>query len=529
MTEASAEQFIKDTTQHARPLYIAYTHAMWEAATTGSEEANQREKAAQVEQMRFWADPARYQRALEFDEVGHTDPITARALRLIRLSAAKAQQSEETIQRITELEASIRSTYYTYRPSVDGKRLSDNELDEILTESLDSGEVRQAWLASKEVGQEVAANLKQLVKVRNRAAQEQGYRDQFARSLELNEIDESDLFGLFDEIAAQTEEPYQQLLAQIKTKRADRFGLEVDQLYPWHFGDRFFQRPPVLSEGDFTEHFKGHDPVPLALATYDGWGLEVRDILDRSDLYAREGKNQHAFCLDLDRSGDIRTLNNLESTHRWTKTLLHELGHAVYDKYIDQNLPWLLRKPPHTLSTEAIAELSETVMAEPSWLVDQLGLSPDRAELAAAEAAQRHRAELLIFTRWVLVMTNFERALYRDPSADLDQLWWDLKEKYQGLERPPDRQAPDWAAKYHLALAPVYYQNYLLGQLVAAQLRAVLESEIDGLKLRPEVGAFFKERVFASGASLPWHEHVERATGQPLDPDYYSRLMIADH
>ena len=71
-------------------------------------------------------------------------------------------------------------------------------------------------------------------------------------------------------------------------------------------------------------------------------------------------------------------------------------------------------------------------------------------------------------------MTNFERGLYADPDADLDTLWWDLVERYQLVHRPDGRHAPDWAAKIHLAAAPVYYQNYLYGELFASQLDATL-------------------------------------------------------
>ena len=46
--------------------------------------------------------------------------------------------------------------------------------------------------------------------------------------------------------------------------------------------------------------------IGLAVAAYDGMGLETRHLLERSDLHPRPGKDQHAFCLDVDRAGDIR-------------------------------------------------------------------------------------------------------------------------------------------------------------------------------------------------------------------------------
>jgi peptidyl-dipeptidase A len=273
------------------------------------------------------------------------------------------------------------------------------------------------------------------------------------------------------------------------------------------------------------ELFAGKDPTELASVTYDGLGMEVGDILERSDLYARPGKNQHAFCLDLDREGDIRTLNNLEPNHRWNQTLLHELGHAVYDKYVARDLPWLLRKPPHTLSTEAIALMMGGLTFDRDWLVHVAGAPAAEAERLSRAARERERAERLIFTRWCLVMTHFERALYENPERDLDPLWWDLVEKYQELPRPEGRRAPDWAAKYHVALAPVYYQNYELGHLVTAQLQDCIRKEAGNMVGRPEAGAWLRERVFRFGARQDWMHHVEAATGEPLNPQYFVQAV----
>ena len=121
----------------------------------------------------------------------------------------------------------------------------------------------------------------------------------------------------------------------------------------------------------------------------------------------------------------------------------------------------------------------------------------DADALRAARAA-----EGLLFTRWVLVMTNFERVLYADPDGDLDTLWWDLVERYQLLTRPEGRKAPDWASKIHIASAPVYYHTYLYGHLVAAQLRAALARATGGLVGRSAAGAFLTEHVFSPGESL---------------------------
>lgn len=518
---SEAEAFIQEITQSVRPLHIAYTQAMWDAATTGSEEANRREQESQASLMRFWADPGRYEKAALLNEAGAEDPLTARTLTRIYLSAAKAQQDEETIEKVTRIEAEVRQQYYNYRPDVDSRRLTDNEIDAILRESDRSEQVRRVWEASKKVGGLVADQVRELARLRNDAAQAQGYRDHFHRSLTLNEIEEPMLLKLLEELETATREPFQSLKAQLDHDLQERFGLSEDELYPWHFGDRFFQKPPETGEINLDDLFREHDPTALARGTYADIGLEIEDILQRSDLYPREGKNQHAFCLDVDREGDIRTLNNLEANHRWTETLLHELGHAVYDKYIDPDLPWLLRTPPHTLSTEAIALMMGGLTHQEDWLVRYLGIPEKKATRIAKAAGERDRAQRLVFTRWVLVMTNFERALYANPEQDLDAVWWDLVERYQALQRPPNRKAPDWAAKYHVALVPVYYQNYELGYLVNVQFMESLKEQVGGLVGREQAGRWLISNVFHSGARMDWAAHVQAVTGEELNPDYF--------
>jgi peptidyl-dipeptidase A len=474
--------------------------------------------------MRFWSGPDLFQTAKQLREAGD-DPLLSRQLELIYLAAARNQQDEATIQRLTELESRVRQRYYNYRARVDGRSLSDNRIDEILKASQDSAQVRQVWEASKQVGQQVAEDVREMARLRNAAARAQGYRDHFHRSLILDEIDEQELIALFDDLEEQSREPFTRLKAQIDKTLSSRFGVAEGQLRPWHYGDRFFQDGPQLGEIDLDSLVADRDIEQLAVATYTGLGMDVGSILSRSDLYPKPGKNQHAFCIHVDREGDIRTLNNLQPTHRWAETLLHELGHGVYDRYVDASLPWLLRAPAHTFTTEAVAILMGSLTFDPEWYIQVLGTAEETARTLAASALREDQAKKLIFTRWCLTMTHFERLFYGDPEADLDTVWWDCVERYQLLRRPDGRRTPDWAAKIHVALVPVYYHNYELGYLMAAQLRNRLEKDAGGIVGRPAAGRWLIDRVFFPGASLDWRALIEQATGEPLSPRYFREAL----
>jgi hypothetical protein len=64
---------------------------------------------------------------------------------------------------------------------------------------------------------------------------------------------------------------------------------------------------------DLDRFFRDKDLEELTRKTYDNMGLEVRDVLAKSDLYEREGKNQHGFCLAVGREYpyDVRVLVNV--------------------------------------------------------------------------------------------------------------------------------------------------------------------------------------------------------------------------
>jgi peptidyl-dipeptidase A len=230
--------------------------------------------------------------------------------------------------------------------------------------------------------------------------------------------------------------------------------------------------------------------------------------------------------MDVDRSGDVRVLANVVDNHSWTETMLHELGHGVYDLGFRDDLPWLLRDT-HLVTTEATALLFGGLGGDREWLERVRGV--DAAEAASLEQALRaaKAAELLVFTRWVLVMTGFERALYADPEGDLDAAWWDLVARYQLLTAPEGREAPDWAAKIHIAVAPVYYHTYLYGSIVALQLRDALRERVGGIVDRPEAGELLVSRLFGPGQSLRWDLLVEAASGAPLSVDSLAREVAA--
>jgi peptidyl-dipeptidase A len=98
------------------------------------------------------------------------------------------------------------------------------------------------------------------------------------------------------------------------------------------------------------------------------------------------------------------------------------------------------------------------------------------------------------------------------------------------LKRPADRNQPDWASKPHFTIAPVYYHNYMLGELFASQLRGYLAklanhtgpSSTLSFNGRKDFGQFLTDKVFRPGMAQPWPQFVEQAVGEPLTAKYFA-------
>jgi peptidyl-dipeptidase A len=511
--------------ERLEPLTLARNTAWWDMNVEASEENAKRRAETELAYSDALAD-----REL-FAEVGRArdadgDPSSARSLELLHAWMLPHQLPDALRARIVELEASVEARFSRHRGVIAGREVDDNEIKRILRESDDSGERREAWEASKTVGAAVADDVRELARLRNEAARSLGHRDWFSLSLSIDELDEAKLIATLEECDRVTAEPFARWKDALDARLAERFDCAVSELRPWHYADPFFQERPRDGSVDLDPLFEGKDVVALARRTFEGVGLEVEEILDRSDLYPRSGKNQHAFCVDIDRGGDVRVLANVIDNQDWADTMLHELGHGVYNLGFDDTLPWLLRDT-HLVATEAAALLFGALAGEREWL--ERVLEVDAAEAGELEGRLRaaRAAELLVFTRWVLVMTGFEQVLYGDPEADLDAAWWDLVSRHQLVSPPDDRRAPDWAAKIHIAVAPVYYHTYLYGSIVAAQLRDALDKAAGGLVDRPKAGELLTAKLFSSGQSVRWDRLVEQASGRPLTVESLARAVAA--
>ncbi len=529
------QTFIKKFEDTIRPLTKEYSLAVWNAEISGKEEDYNQVEELGIKYTKVFTNKEDFEFLKKIKDAGGVkDTLLDRELEVLYNAYLSNQVDEKLLNDIIGMETTISKKFNTYRVVVDGDSLTDNEVESILVESTDSKKLESVWSGSKKIGEDVATDIVALVKKRNEVAKSLGFSNYHEMSLKLSEQDPAEIEKLFNELDELTRDSYAQLKGEIDSFLSARCKVAVTELEPWHYQNRFFQEAPQIYSLNLDKYYQGKDLVKLTTDYFTSLGMDITDIVANSDLFEKKGKNQHAFCTDIDNEGDVRVLCNVKDNYKWMNTMLHEFGHAVYDKYISRDLPYVLRDPAHTFTTEAIAMLFGRMASNAQWMQDMLGISDEEKAKIKDEAYKYMRLEQLVFSRWSQVMYRFEKGLYENPDQDLSKLWWDLVEKYQLVKKPEGRNNPDWASKIHIATSPCYYHNYHLGELLASQLNHYIvinilkENDVNGASYynNKEVGKYLMDKVFSLGSKYSWNQMIEMATGEKLTAKYYAEQFV---
>lgn len=534
--EMELNKIIKESQEYLQPLNKEAALAYWMGTTTGDGSYFDKYSELNIKISNFYSDSSLFSKLKTIRERGKIqEPALQRQLEILYNNTLSNQVEKSLIEEIINKTSALEQKYASFRANLRGKRVSDNEIERVLQNSTDNSELKDAWLAHKEIGVLVSQDIIELVKLRNRVAVELGFQNYHSMSLTLSGQDPNEVSALFDELDSLTKDSFDSVKDEMDEIFAKRYEVNKSLLMPWHYQGRFFQESPQIYPVDLDSYYKGRDIAEISAKFYESIGLETRGVIANSDLFEREGKNQHAYCIDIDTKGDVRVLVNLSDTEQWMGTMLHELGHAVYSLgHSYEELPYFLRNAAHPFTTEAVAMIFGRLSRNPEWMEKMLDIEKSEIEKIKENCRKSLVLQQLVFSRWAQVMYRFEREMYNNPDGDLNTLWWELVSKYQKLTKPADRDMPDWATKIHIALYPCYYHNYQLGELLASQMHYYIVDNItksgnhiyDPYINNHEVGKWMKENIFVHGMRYNWNEMIEKATGERLSAKYYAMQFV---
>ena len=262
-------RFIEDVSDRIAPLDRAAGQAWWDASTRVSEATEAAHVRTDLALREALGDPDLFRRV--DGAMAPTGSPEARQLALLRDAMAPQQVDAALRSEIVRLEASIDASFNAFRGTLDGEPVDDNTIAEVLRTSDDAGRRRQAWEAAKEIGGEVSERVRRLAHLRNRAAAQLGYRDHFAMTLETSELDETELMATLDAVDLATRDAFARMEGRSRRPaRAERFGIAVADLRPWHYDDPFFQAAPTDEGLDLDPWFRDLDQIAVTRAHLRG-------------------------------------------------------------------------------------------------------------------------------------------------------------------------------------------------------------------------------------------------------------------
>ncbi len=294
--EVDLRTFIDSHVKTIEPKLKMMNLAYWNAAASGEKKYYDEQAALELEIRTIYSNKKEFEQLKRWKEAGNIkDKLLERQLILLYNNYLTNQNDTTLMRKIVEKAAAVQNKFNVFRPVLDGKEIDDNEIEGILKKENNSAERKKVWEASKEVGQAVAADVIDLVKLRNEAARQLGFKNYYEMSLIASEQSVEEITAIFDELKKLTDEPYKKLKNEIDIKLSKKYGIKPENMMPWHYEDRFFQEAPKIGTVDIDKYFKGKKVEELAVAFYKGIGLPVDNILKNSDIYGRKGKYQHAF------------------------------------------------------------------------------------------------------------------------------------------------------------------------------------------------------------------------------------------
>jgi oligoendopeptidase F len=429
-----------------------------------------------------------------------SDPLIERRLTLFERTFRESEVSKNP--GIYELRNTLNDRLINFQPKVGSENLTRGDLTFALRSSPDRA-YRQAvfekGLTSLSV--ELEPGVRRLIELRNAEARKLGYPTYADLHLELLGTDRPTLSALFERLESLTAAPYRTFL---ETSR-QRYNL--DRVEGW----------------DILWLAEQRAELPLAPFSREKAKPLVNDLLGKLGLKPENLPVQvvikdipfGGLCFTVRVPDDIRIVSSPKDGYQSFRTLVHEFGHALHATFIRQ--PSYILKREWGIFNEGMAEVLAYFTHYPEWLQSVTGWTSARV----AEYGQDSALKRVLRLRNLMAQAAFEIAAYDDPQTDLNGLLAHYEQRYLGISFDA---TPRWAASSFPTTHPLYRQNYLLADLIAAQTHATLNRKFGnffGLSAtgRAEVFAFLRENYYGPGASLDWAAKIARATGAVLSPD----------
>ena len=551
---AAAEERLAELGQHNERVAWVLSNFITEDTEILAAKASEQFTAAQVEIAG---------QAARFNEVEGLDDDTARKLNMLRsgivipapMDAAKTAEQSEIGAKLNGLYG--RGTYCREN----GECLALGELEDIIAESRDPAELLEAWEGWRTVSPPMKALYVRQVELANEGAAELGFDDLGTMWRSAYDMDPADFPAELDRLWKQVSPLYEALHCHVRAGLQDAYGSEAvtsGEPIPAHLlGNMWAQSweniyqlvapPETAASYDLTailqdQGFDAISMVKTGEAFFSSLGFEpLPETFWTRSLFTKPADRDvvcHASAWDIDEQDDLRIKMCIDVNSEDFKTIHHELGHNYYQRaYKEQS--YLYRSSANDGFHEAVGD-TLSLSITPEYLA-QIGLLAEVPDASGDLGLLMGQAlEKIAFLPFGLMVDQWRWKVFAGEVGPegYNDLWWQLREQYQGVSAPRERPADafDPGAKYHVP-GNTPYTRYFLAHILQFQFHRALcemagnEGPIHRCTIYDSAAA--GERLNAMlemGRSRPWPEALEALTGSPeMDAtailDYFAPLQ----
>jgi peptidyl-dipeptidase A len=543
-TAAEARAFIADAEESLLELVIELSRTQWVQANFITEDT---ELLAATANERFIAEAMALAKAsTRFDGL-ELDEETERKLDLLKRGLTLPAPSDATERsELTRIAAGLESAYGRGEYcDPDGDCRDLGELSQTMATSRDPGELLETWLGWRTVSPPMREDYKRFVELGNKGARELGFADLGALWRSGYDMAPDAFRAELDRLWGQVRPLYESLHCHVRAKLSETYGDDVVPAtgpIPAHLlGNMWAQTwsnvydlvAPASGDAgvDLTELLRAKDVDALGMVRYGerfftSLGFEpLPDTFWQRSLFTKPRDRDvvcHASAWDIDQVDDIRIKMCIEINAEDFSTVHHELGHNFYQRAYSVQ-PYLYRESANDGFHEGVGD-TIALSVTPDYLVE-VGLLDEAPDPSAdLGVLLRMALDKVAFVPFGLVVDQWRWQVFsgETPEASYNRAWWALREKYQGVRPPLERGEEyfDPGAKYHVP-ANTPYTRYFLAHILQFQFHRALcdVAGYDGPLHRCSIYGNREAgerliRLLEMGASRPWQDALEAATGQ---------------
>lgn len=557
---ASAKAFLHNAEKELEAAAEFEAHAAWLATNFINIDSQIVEARASKDytllSVQFAKEATQYD-GLELDEE------TRRKLDRLKLDLSfPAPNDQEMAGELAQIGSQMQALYGKGEYCIEDRCYNLGEMTDVLATSRDSDLMKELWQGWRTVSPPMRPLYERQVAIANQGAKDLGYENLsvFWRS----KYDmEPDAFAQdVDNQWNKVKPLYDALHCHVRAKLNEHYGDDVvpgtgkipahllGNMWAQTWGNIYELVKPEESQQsyDLTQLILDNgmsevEMVKTAEAFFTSLGFKpLPETFWQRSLFTKPRDREvvcHASAWDVDNRDDLRIKMCIKKNAEDFQTVHHELGHNFYQRaYKDQ--PYLFKASANDGFHEAVGD-TVALSITPSYLV-QLGLlkeePPVEEDLGYLMSMALDKVAFLPFgllvDKWRWQVFNGEI-----PPEKYNQGWWDLREKYQGIEAPVARSEKDFdpGAKYHIP-GNTPYTRYFLAFIQQFQFHKALcqtagyEGPLHRCSIYNNRQAGEKlKAMLEMGASRPWPEAMEAVTGQTeLDAsaiiDYFQPLKV---